>query len=52
MIEAEVKALLDKHGLLWSDFMKWMIGKTMSSDKQGRTIYWTGDVQRFIHKKK
>jgi hypothetical protein len=52
MIEAEVKVLLDKNGLLWTDFMEWMIGQTISSDEKGRTIYWTHDVQQFIHMKK
>lgn len=52
MIEAEVKVLLDKNGLLWSDFMEWMIGQTISSNEKGQTIYWENDVRAFIRLKK
>lgn len=52
MKESEVKVLLDKNGLFFSDFLEWMVGQTISSDEKGNTIYWTSDVQQFIHFKK
>ena len=52
MKEAEVKVLLDKHGLFWSDFNEWMIGQTVSSDEKGNIIYWSHDVVEFIRLKK
>ncbi len=50
MKEAEVKALLTQWNLKWEDFMKWMIGQTLSSDADGNTIYYNHDVRQFIRK--
>lgn len=52
MLEQEVKVLLDKNGLLWDDFIVWMVGKTITYDEKGITIYQKHDVQKFIRFKK
>ncbi|MGJ3236408.1 hypothetical protein [Marivirga sp.] len=48
MNEEEVKNKLKENNLNWNDFMKWMQGQTISTDKEGNAKFFTYDVNRFI----
>lgn len=48
MYEYQVKALLAELNLSWQDFDLWIRGQTLTSDKDGQTLYYRSDVHRFI----
>lgn len=48
MNEKEVKDYLEQRGLSWDRFRNWIIGQTVSSDKEGNTIFLTGDVKNYV----
>ncbi len=48
MTEEKVKKLLAENGLLYSDFILWMTGRTISEDEEGNAIYHLIDVARFF----
>lgn len=52
MKEKEIKILLEKEGLIWSDFMKFMINQCVSSDELNNSIYASDDVFRFLNENK
>lgn len=47
MKENDVKFILEKLGLQWADFIKFMRGQTISEGPSG-AIYWQDDVKRFL----
>lgn len=51
MNEREVMSLLESRDIKWGEFSNWMIGKTLSMDEKGNTIYWTRDVRNFLKTK-
>lgn len=50
MTEKEVKDLLKKHKIKWTEFYKWMCGQTCPII-DGKMGYYRHDVERFISHK-
>ena len=49
MLEQELKQLLtEQYQIPWHRFLKWIVGHTISTDKDGNTIYWARDIEAFI----
>jgi hypothetical protein len=48
MTEEEAKELIEKNNLSWDDFLKWMVGQTLTSDGKGNVLYFPHDVERYI----
>lgn len=48
MTEQQVKDELDKHNLSWDSFSRWMVGQTITEDKNGNVLYFPHDVERYI----
>ncbi len=48
MNEAQVKERISKFKLEWADFLAWIVGQTITRDKDGNDLYYAHDVERFI----
>lgn len=47
--EQKAKEMIHRwDGLHYDDFKKWMIGKTIQFDKNGKPLYFSTDVNWFI----
>lgn len=56
MMEQEVKELLRKNNLMWSEFQDFMQGKTIAGVEQDerripRAKYWVDDIKKFVRSK-
>lgn len=43
----EAREYLENKGYSWKKFLTWMRGQTVSIDEEGRTIYYSYDVERY-----
>lgn len=50
MKQSDLKKLLKKHGIEWSEWRQYMIGKTVS-EFEGESYYWPEDIKRFFLQK-
>jgi len=44
----EAQKLIKKSGKSFDDFIEWMENQTVAMDEDGETIFFDGDVERFI----